>query len=49
MKSITDILGGIGILIGLYLILSNAEPTAKLFSTIIKSASNGVKVLQGRG
>lgn len=49
MKAITDILGGIGILIALYLVLSNATASTNLISTVINSASNGIKVLQGRG
>ena len=49
MKSITDILSGIGVLIALYLVLYNADASVNLVSTIINSASNGIKVLQGRG
>ena len=49
MKSVTEILSGIGILIGLYLILSQGSASVNLIKSIMDSATNGIKVLQGRG
>ena len=48
MKHITDILSGIGVLIGIYLILSHGDETRKLISSVLTNATSGIKVLQGR-
>ena len=49
MKHITDILSGIGILIVIYLVLSNGGNAIALLNALMQSAINGIKVLQGRG
>ena len=49
MHTVTKVLSGIGILIGIYLILSNGHETSKLINSVMSSATNGIKVLQGRG
>ena len=48
MRQLTNILGGIGILIAVYLILTNARATTQVLTGLISSASDGIKVLQGR-
>ena len=48
MGHLTKILSGIGILIGLYLVLSKGTNATKLISGVMDSAVNGIKVLQGR-
>ena len=48
MKYITDILSGIGILIALYLILSQSAGASKLISSFMTSMTSGIKTLQGR-
>lgn len=49
MKSITEILSGIGILIAIYLILSNGKAMSQLIESVLSNGVNGIKVLQGRG
>ena len=48
MKYITDILSGIGILIAIYLILSEASGASQLISSFMTSMTSGIKTLQGR-
>lgn len=48
MNYIIKVLSGIGMLIALYLVLSNAGNTAKLVSNLMDSTTKGIKVLQGR-
>lgn len=48
MGSFYKIVSGIGILIALYLFLSNASATANIVNTIGRNSINGIKVLQGR-
>ena len=48
LKYVTEILSGIGILIALYLILSNAKGTSNLISSFMDSMTKGIKTLQGR-
>lgn len=48
MSTISKVVGGIGILIAIYLFLSNAESTARIISTIGTNSINGIAVLQGR-
>jgi hypothetical protein len=45
---IGKILAGIGTLIGIFLIVSNADKSAKIISTISYNATQGIKTLQGR-
>lgn len=49
MKHITDILSGIGILIGIYLVLSHGGEAKRLIESVLENTTNGIKVLQGRG
>ena len=48
MNHLTKILGGIGILIAVYLVLSNGGQTIKIIDSISSNALNGIQVLQGR-
>lgn len=42
------IIAGIGTLIAIYLVLSNANETTKIISTIASNSIKGIQVLQGR-
>lgn len=48
MSTLTKVLSGIGILIAVYLFLSNAGATASIINTIGKNSINGISILQGR-
>ena len=48
MKDIVAILTGIGMLIAVYLFLSNGDKTVKIISTIAENTTAGIKTLQGR-
>ena len=48
MHSIVKVLGGIGILIGIYLFLSNGTQTVKIINSIAENSITGIQVLQGR-
>ena len=48
MHNLTKILGGIGILIAIYLFLSNGGTTLNIINSIAKNSVNGIQVLQGR-
>lgn len=48
MSSITKVVSGVGVLIALYLFLSNATETSDIINTIGKNSINGIAVLQGR-
>ena len=48
MNHLTKILGGIGILIAIYLVLSNGSQSIKIVESISSNALNGIQVLQGR-
>lgn len=48
MHHITKILGGIGILIAIYLFLSNGSQTVKIVNSIAGNMITGIQVLQGR-
>lgn len=39
---------GIGLLIGIYLFISNADSTTKIIQTFASNSIQGIKVLQGR-
>ena len=45
MKYVKEILGGIGILIGIYLVLSHGEGAITLLDSLTKSAVKGVATL----
>ena len=48
MNQLASILGGIGVLIAIYLFLSNADDTAKIINSVASNSINGIQVLQGR-
>lgn len=48
MKSVLTIVTGIGLLIGIYLFLSNFTATTNIINAIGKNATSGIKTLQGR-
>lgn len=45
---IGEVLSGIGILIGIYLFLSNGNYTVRIIETIANNSVSGIKALQGR-
>lgn len=49
MRSILTIVTGIGVLIGIYLFVSNYNATVSIVNAIGKNATSGIKTLQGRG
>jgi hypothetical protein len=49
MKNIIAILTGIGLLIAIYLFLSNGDKTVKIIDVIASNTTTGIKTLQGRG
>ena len=49
MGTIAKILSGTGILIGMYLIITNATDTTKIIDSLGGTYTGAVKVLQGRG
>lgn len=48
MNNIITILSGIGILIAIYLFLTNAGNTVKIIESISGNMIDGIQVLQGR-
>lgn len=48
MGTFYKVLAGIGTLIALYLVLSNATSATQIVSTIASNSINGIQVLQGR-
>ena len=48
MHNIVRILSGIGILIAIYLFLSNGTQTVKVINSIAGNMIDGIQVLQGR-
>lgn len=48
MGHIFKIFGGIGILIGLYLVLSKGTQTVKIINAVSGNMLSGIQVLQGR-
>lgn len=49
MSKISGIVGGIGLLIGLYLVLRHGDESIGIISTIAENSVKGIKTLQGRG
>lgn len=45
---IGKIISGIGLLIAVYLFVSNANETAKIITSLGENTTRGIKVLQGR-
>lgn len=48
MRTVVEVLSGIGILIGIYLFLSNGKQTVNIIDTIGSNSIKGIKTLQGR-
>lgn len=48
MGTLSKVLGGIGVLIAIFLVLNNASASVKVVDVIGKNAINGISVLQGR-
>lgn len=48
MNKIVEVLSGIGILIAIYLFLSQGSTTVKIIESISGNMINGIQVLQGR-
>jgi hypothetical protein len=48
MGTFGKIVGGIGLLIGIFLLVSNADQTAKIIQTISSNSIAGIATLQGR-
>ena len=48
MGTISKILAGTGVLIAIYLFLTNSKATANIISQLGSTYTGGVKVLQGR-
>ena len=48
MSHLSSWLAGIGMLIAIYLFLSNANSTVKIINSIASNSINGIQVLQGR-
>lgn len=49
MNKLITILGGVFILVGIYIFVSKPEGTVAIIQTISSNAISGVKTLQGRG
>lgn len=49
MKSIVAIVGGIFMLIGIYLFINKGDSTVKIIDSLGKNATAGIATLQGRG
>ncbi|MGG1343872.1 hypothetical protein ABE244_25610 [Bacillus toyonensis] len=48
MNKVFDVIAGIGVLIGIYLFLSNGRQTTSIIETIASNSIAGIKTLQGR-
>lgn len=48
MNKVFDVIAGIGMLIAIYLFLSNYKATTSVISTIASNGISGIKTLQGR-
>ncbi|MCU5087553.1 hypothetical protein OCA23_30290 [Bacillus cereus] len=48
MGRVFDVVAGIGILIGIYLFLSNGKQTVSVINAIAGNSISGIKTLQGR-
>lgn len=48
MNRFWDMVAGIGILIGIFLVLTRSKETALIINTISSNAIQGIKTLQGR-
>jgi hypothetical protein len=48
MFNLGKVIAGIGVLIAIYLLVSNADQTAKIIQTISSNSIAGITTLQGR-
>ena len=48
MYGFSRIMAGVGILIAIYLLVKNADQTAKIIQTIASNSIAGISTLQGR-
>ncbi|MCQ6337873.1 hypothetical protein [Bacillus cereus] len=48
MTKVFDMIAGIGLLIGIYLFLSNGRETVSIIESMGKNSIAGIKTLQGR-
>lgn len=48
MNKVFEVVSGIGILIAVYLFLSNYKATTSIISSLASNSISGIKVLQGR-
>lgn len=48
MSYVMEIMSGIGILIGMYLVLTHATDAVQIISTIASNSLDGIQILQGR-
>lgn len=48
MSKVFDVVAGIGVLIAIYLFVSNYKATTSIISTISTNTISGIKTLQGR-
>lgn len=48
MNRVFDVIGGIGLLIMLYLVLINGKQTTSIINSIASNSVAGIKTLQGR-
>lgn len=49
MREVGTVLGGIGVLIGIYLFATNAQGVATVADGIAKAGTSVISTLQGRG
>ncbi|WP_162833761.1 MULTISPECIES: hypothetical protein [Exiguobacterium] len=48
MNKVFDVIGGMGLLIMLYLFLSNGKQTTSIINSVAGNSIKGIKTLQGR-
>jgi hypothetical protein len=48
MKDLVTVLGGIGLLIGLFLVLNKGKDSVSIIEALGKNATKGIATLQGR-
>ena len=48
MSAILKIMSGIGVLIAIYLFLSNGSQTVRIINSLAGNLTDGIQVLQGR-
>lgn len=48
LRSVVDIVAGVGFLIGMFLVLSRADASVKIVNSLAANSVQAVKALQGR-